>query len=354
MEQALNTIETDQSALKPVETPQGSEVTSGDLSLGRRMRDPRTLLSFGVAIALITFLLTRVNLDVERTWQTILSANLWLLVAGLVAYYTTFPLRGLRWRLMLTNAGFRREDLPSPLNLARIVFLSWFANCLIPAKLGDVYRAYLVKRSVGISLTKAGGTIVAERVIDFAVVTALLAITAVISFRGRLPGQITVFLEVGSVLVVLGAVGLLVMRRWHQRLTSILPLRIQGIYGRFREGAIGSFGSYRWLIVFTFLIWASEVVRLFFVTRSVGLRLTDSLPLEITMLVFLALGSALLTSPPGTPGGLGYVEATLAWALILLGAEPEIAIAVALLDRAISYLSIVVFGAVTYIFYQKK
>jgi uncharacterized protein (TIRG00374 family) len=71
--------------------------------------------------------------------------------------------------------------------------------------------------------------------------------------------------------------------------------------------------------------------------------------------LFLALGSSVLTTIPFAPGGLGLVETFLIAAFKTLkhGATGGTAAAVALLDRIISYLSIVVIGFVLYLFSKK-
>ena len=51
-------------------------------------------------------------------------------------YYLGFPLRGYRWTLLLRGAGYRVPVRDS----TEIIFISWLVNCLVPAKLGDVYR----------------------------------------------------------------------------------------------------------------------------------------------------------------------------------------------------------------------
>ena len=58
-----------------------------------------------------------------------------------VVFYIGFPLRGLRWAMLLRGTGLRIGIRDA----TEIIFLSWLVNCLVPAKLGDVYRAYLLK-----------------------------------------------------------------------------------------------------------------------------------------------------------------------------------------------------------------
>lgn len=350
----MSTNRDDRPTVQATETTSLPSDTGSDISPIRRFGNLRTFISFAIAAVLLAFLITRTDIDLGRTWREINSANLWYLLAGLVVYYVTFPLRAVRWRLLLTNVGFRPDEILGTFDLGRIIFISWFANCLVPAKLGDVYRAYLMKRSAGISLTKAGGTIAAERIIDFATVIVLIAITALISFRGRLPPQVETLVMTSAILVLVAVLGLIVMNRWPVVVTSLLPHRFKGIYDRFREGAIGSFGNNNLLFLFTLLVWITEPARLFLVTRSIGFSLNESLPLEIAMISFLALGAALLTAPPGTPAGFGYVEAGLYTALVLLGAQPEVALTITALDRAISWISIVVLGAPVYALYRYK
>ncbi len=56
-------------------------------------------------------------------------------------------------------------------------------NCLVPAKLGDIYRAYLLKINSTVSLSRTFGTVFIERVLDlFAIVTLALA-AGFVSFR---------------------------------------------------------------------------------------------------------------------------------------------------------------------------
>ena len=56
-------------------------------------------------------------------------------------FYAGFPLRGLRWAILLRGAGFPLGTRDA----TEIIFISWLVNCLVPAKLGDIYRAYLLR-----------------------------------------------------------------------------------------------------------------------------------------------------------------------------------------------------------------
>ena len=112
------------------------------------------------------------NFHLDELPALIANANPWLLLLAFAIYYAGFPLRGWRWAILLRGAGSEISVKDS----TEIIFISWLVNCLVPAKLGDVYRAYLLKVYNGTSISKAFGTIFIERVFDlFAIVLLGLA-----------------------------------------------------------------------------------------------------------------------------------------------------------------------------------
>jgi len=121
------------------------------------------------------------------------------------------------------------------------------------------------------------------------------------------------------------------------RLPGFLPEKIRTGYGNFRHGTLHSFRRWPLLVVLSIAIWACEVGRLTLVVESLDLSV------GFPMVLFVALGSSLITNFPLTPGGLGLVEAGMT-GILVLSLSPEEALSVALLDRSINYLSVLVFG----------
>src|SRR3989304_1042584 len=62
-----------------------------------------------------------------------------------------FPLRGYRWAFLLRRTGMSIRVRDS----TEIIFISWLVNCLVPAKLGDVYRACPLRLNYAPSLNLA-------------------------------------------------------------------------------------------------------------------------------------------------------------------------------------------------------
>jgi uncharacterized protein (TIRG00374 family) len=329
------------------------EVRADQLSLSRRLRQPRTLISLILPIVLLVlFVVALPGFELDQLPGKIAAANPLLLLAAFLIFYAGFPLRGLRWALLVRQSGFHLRVRDS----VEIIFLSWLVNCLVPAKLGDVYRAYLLKINSSVSLSRTFGTVFIERVLDlFAIVTLGLA-AGFVSFRSGLPGDVQIVFAVGVVVVLLLAAGLLTMRNFGRRIITRLPVphQVLEFYDRFEEGVFASIGlkALPRLVVITGFIWATEAMRLYLVVQALGL---PDVHLGISGAFFVALAASLLTAVPLTPAGIGFVEGGVVGLLtIVYGVSLNDAVAITLVDRAISVLSIILLGSIVYAVSPKR
>lgn len=329
-----------------LDAPPGESIGEREVSLARRLLNVRTIGSIVFGLVLV-FLLFRVilNVDFGRTFDLMAQANLGLLLAGLFAYYLTFPLRSLRWTLIL-----RRVGTPVPyLAATHILFLSWFVNCVVPAKLGDLYRAYLLRGNFGASISRTVGTVFIERVTDILVIFALALAAGFWSFRGRNRPEVDALFLAGFVVAAVLVVLVIVLRYQGRRLTRFLPERIQELYERFHEGSTGALTPRVLLPVgaITVAVWLLEGARVFFVIQALHI---SGLQLGISSSVFVALAASLLTAIPLTPAGIGFVQGGIVLALGMYGVEAEAGTAVALTDFVLSTLSVIVIGGALYAF----
>jgi len=323
------------------------EVTADQVSLARRLRQPRTIISL-VLPPILLVLVFRVVLSVDfaELVQAVLAANPALLLAAVGVYYLGFPLRGYRWVLLLRGAGSRIRIVDG----THILFLSWFVNCLVPAKLGDVYRAYLLKENAPVSLSRTFGTVFIERILDLFVIAILGLAAGFWSFRSGLPSSMQFVVALGVGVVIVLGVGLLTMRSFGRRILVRLPVpsRVIDLYDRFEEGVFGSIGvrALPGLLVLTVVIWMTEALRLYFVVLALGF---PDVQLGLSGAAFVALVGSLLTAVPLSPAGLGVVELGVVGVLTAAYGIPlQEATTIALVDRAISVFSIIVLGAVVY------
>jgi uncharacterized protein (TIRG00374 family) len=335
----------------PLDRPQPPEKGPGDeagppASLGSKLFRPQTIISFGVAIAIVFFFVRRLDIDPNAVWRNVRHANLGLYAIAVCLYYLSFLARAIRWRWMLKQAGLSEEHgyaIPGNRGMLEIFLLSWFVNCVIPAKLGDAYRCYLLKRRSGAPISRSLGTILAERLTDLVVLFVMMAVAGFVAFRGHLPSQATRTMLIGSVLLALGAVAIVVLWFGRHIVERHLPDRIRSQFGQLHDSIFACLRSPWRPIGFSVLIWCADGLRLYLVAASLDGGVTFSVA------VFVALMSALLTILPITPAGLGVVELAIVAVLKIVDVEASLAGSIALMDRLLTYWSLVAVGLILYL-----
>ncbi len=312
------------------------------------MLSPQTLVSFGIAIAILWFVARRLDIDPGAIWAQIRQANLWLLAVAFVLWYGAFFVRGWRWGRMLNSAGFNQAHgfrIPATPGLAEIVVLAYFANSIVPAKLGDAYRGYLLKRDSGVPFSAGFGTILAERLVDAMMLVVVLAGCGAGGLRDRdaVPGQTGL------------AAGSIPDRRrcgadWpcsgsrETRSFVSCPDRIQEAYARLQGAIFGSLRRPALVLGIGVLLWLNDGMRVWFVARSLDAGISPAVA------ILVAVMGALLTIIPFTPAGLGVVELGVGSVLVgVLGVDPVVAGSIILLDRVVAYWSLLVVGAGLYL-----
>jgi len=300
------------------------------------------IVSFVLGALFLAFIITRFDVDLSATWDRVTGANPWLLALAIAVHYTTFIFRGVRWRLLLQNTSVPGASVPGILYCSQLVLLGWFANSVGWLRLGDAYRAYLYRDEQNGSFSRTIGTILAERALD-TILVALLMMAAVPFLLDR--GNSVTWIVLGlAVSLVLGLAVILVAMTWAKglllrRMPPWLALR----YDRFHQGTMGSFQRLPQATVWGLLGWAAEIARMYLVVEALGFDISFAL------VVFLTLANSLLTLVP-TPGGVGAVESGVGGLAVRLSSlTATAAAALVLIDRAITYISVIVLGAVLFV-----
>jgi glycosyltransferase 2 family protein len=317
------------------------------LSLASRLRQPRTILSIVVPLGIIGFFLYLNRERLAEVPQLILQANPALVLAAFLVFYAGFPLRGYRWSMLLRESGF----VLSTRHSVEILYISWFVNCVVPAKLGDVYRGYLLKMNSPASLSRTLGTVFIERILDIFAIAIIALAAGYWSFRTGMSDIVRLLFIVGIVVVIVAAIGLFTMRNFGRRIITRLPLphRALELYDRFEEGVFGAVGLRHLprLAIITGLIWSTEGIRLYLVIASLGFK---DVEIGLSGAMFVALIGSLLTAIPLSPAGLGFAQAGVIGVLtVVYGVPLPESTAITILDWVISVLSIIVLGAIVYV-----
>lgn len=336
--------------IEPGQADQLEEPVGDPSELSKGLMRPRTLLSFAFALAILIIFVWRTDLDLAAVASNIRSANLILLAGAILVYVGTIVLRAFRWRWMLVMAGagtLPGTTVPPVGYLTAVLMVSWFFNCILPAKLGDAYRIYRVKVDDGIRYSIGFGTVLTERVIDLIVLVVMLAISAVVAFHGNMPTDAARAVWVGVALSVLAIIGLAVVYLFRDSISSRLPPKWQSQWYSLQESVFVNLKRPEVPAALSFIIWAMEAMRVFLVAKALDVHLS------FEMAIFVGLMAALLTTLPFTPAGLGVVEVAMVSVMKLADVPVNLAGSVALLDRIITYWGLIAVGALIYLYMLK-
>jgi glycosyltransferase 2 family protein len=297
----------------------------------------KSLLSLIFAFILIFYLLKKI--DIPTTVQIMKTVQWQYYLLAFALFYLSILIRGIRWKILLNSVGLTMKIKDS----TEILFLSWFVNVLVPAKLGDFYRSHLINRNYDFSTMKSFGTIFAERSIDFILLVILFFSSGAIVFRDKVPDVFINLIVFGIFLLVALVIIFMIINKYSNFIVKILPNMLKGFYDRFIIGMKGSFQRMPLLISMTSMIWLLEILRFYFVVVSVNIELS------FLLAVFIALASSLLTTLPITPAGLGAVELAVVGILVIFNMDTNTAASVAILDRIISFWSIIPLGFLVFV-----
>ncbi len=293
----------------------------------------RTLFSFFIALVIICILL--LNINFLEIINIIKRVYLFYYLVAFLLFYIAIIIRNFRWQLQLKNIGY----LVPYFKLFRILMVSYFTNCIIPAKLGDFMRGYMIRKRYKGSFTKTMGSVFTERLIDIILLVAMLTISGSILFGKKLNKDLIFALIVGYIIILILFIFLFILRI-RTKFVKYIPKKIMLIIDQAEEGIIGSIKkkNFTLILLYSVLIWLCEITSLYFIFISLELNISYFLS------VFIALSAALLTAIPITPGGLGAVESAIVGILIMFSIDKNIGISTAILQRFINYISVLILG----------
>jgi uncharacterized protein (TIRG00374 family) len=316
---------------------------------GRRARWTG-LLGIAISIALLWWTLRDVS--VQDIWHEIRGVSIgWLGLTVLLASLT-FPLRTVRWRYLLRLEG---EALPI-VPLWHATAIGFMANNLLPARAGELARAYAARRLTGVRFTTAFASIAVERVLDGIALVALLMVatwaggfaagTAVgsVTIGGVVRGASILFggLLVAALIVVhWPALALSVVRRmsravlserWSSRLVEIVGGLVQGLEALRRPA------HFALVIVWSFAVWLTGAASFWAAFQAFDIGAPWSAPLLVQALV--AFGVAI----PSSPGFFGPFEALTRVSLALYAVPASVAVSLAVGYHITTFLPITLLG----------
>ena len=298
-----------------------------------------------VAVSVVAGYLAFRNVQLNQVMTVIRQVDAISIVFVVILLVAPQFLRSFRWGLLLSPLEQFTQRLLLPITCIGFLFV-W----ILPARLGEVARPYLLQQNSRLGLSAAMGSVVLERLIDASFLVALLAICLPAL---QLPGWLLssfqgfAFLLLAAVVVVLlGSLpqfrlGLLqlVSRILPERLSDFLTNAAENFYSGMQ--AVVSIKTLLSTLAQTSVIWAAGLAAYMVMFNAFDLQL--GLLAGITVLVLTCLGIAL----PAGPGFIGNYHYACMVALTLFGVQKETALAFAILIHFLTLIVIVIMGVLS-------
>jgi len=282
-----------------------------------------------IAVGIIAYMLVRV-------WDNLLIAiqhiSLDFLVCAVITCLIAWGLRGIRYQVILKNLEIPVTALYS----TACIFVSQTANLIVPARLGDLVRIFILKEQKNATYSEGISSLVVERVFDIATV-AILGLISLI-FVLDVPLWVTELILVPLILALVFFGFLLVIRKSssENRYIRIILTMLEEI----RRASL----TVRALLVLgvsSLVIWILDSL----VCLFIAMMFQVTIPFAVVALG-IVIGN-LVKAVPITPGGIGTYEASVAFTFSLAGVSPVSATLIAIIDHLVKNLITLIGGAIS-------
>jgi uncharacterized membrane protein YbhN (UPF0104 family) len=306
-----------------------------------------TVLGIAVSVGLLLWALRGVSL--AEVLRHISAAEPAPLAAAVAIATLTFPLRLVRWRLLLRDETGR--TYPSG-PLWHAIALGFMANNLLPLRAGELVRSYAAARLARIRFTTVLSSVAVERIFDALTIVALLTLTLL---SPDLPRSVTVggasvsHLARGGGLVA--GVGLLFAvlvlaapepaERLVRRLFPVrLAFRVVSLIEGVRQGLVvlRTPGRLAGVVVWSLVLWLVNALAFYvgFAAFDIPVSYSGALLLQGLLVVGISI--------PSTPGFFGPFEAVIVAVLALYGVPNDLAFTYAISFHLTSFIPITLLG----------
>jgi uncharacterized protein (TIRG00374 family) len=259
----------------------------------------------------------------------------------------SYWLRSLRWPLL-----FPKVSLPL-MSSWKVLVLGFFMNNILPARAGELVRAHLGAKVLGVARTLVLATIASERLADGLTISLFFVLIVGFIGRGSLDPEISQNLLYVAYLfaaVAIGVIAVLLCRDLIVKNLEKIATKLGGSSSSYALSRIQIFidglsplskpKRAAKIAVWSFVIWGVELVAFAAVSKAFG----GQIFLSGTVLFLVAVNFSSLI--PAAPGGFGVIELIAKSVLVSAGvASPELALSMVLTQHIIQYAVIGVPGA---------
>jgi glycosyltransferase 2 family protein len=317
-----------------------------DMLSGPRFRSVfRVLLLFaGIILGIVLLVLLLRSVKLDQLGSAFGNADYPLLLLAVPPFLVNFLLRVPRWGLLFG------EDSPDFDTLFGAMNVGYAINFLLPARLGEIVRAYWIRDRTQLGMMRTLSTIALERVMDGVTLVVILVVVApTVAFPGKLLGPALLVGAAFLTALCLMAVFAYASARERHPLARLLRKletgRASGAAGLMHQleaglRALQNRRALALLLLYTIALWVSNSILLWLVLRA--FHIEAPLTAGFLLTAVLNLGMAV----PSTPGYIGVYDFLFVWMLKLYHVAKAPALAAALGMHAIAFVPFAAVGIV--------
>ncbi len=310
----------------------------------------------GLITTALFFVLILYKIDINEFFSSIRLFTPKSLFYIILLYTISIIFRGLRWKLFLGNAPKYNW-----LQLSEIFTVGTMLNIFLPARAGDIYRAYYLGNIKSEKKLKIFGSVILERLFDGSAILFILLFAVLNYFKTSKTINTTVeiagFIFIGSLFAAFilfrsGRIEKIFEKLFPTDSQNPRPLieKIKLYTASFSQGfaILNSYKASLGALIYSILIWGLECIMTFLIINSFGLQFPISASLFVLSLTTLS------TMIPSTSIFLGPFQAAYILGLGIYGIEKEFALAVSVVHNAILTFIICIIGLSCLIRYNLK
>lgn len=293
------------------------------------------------------------KIDLHQLGEALAQAQYIYLIFGILLLLISLFPRAQRWRILLTPVAshLRFRSVYNAMNIGYMI------NNVLPLRMGEIYRAYVLGRAENISKTSALATIVVERLVDILAGVALLAVTIFFFPFPEIYGRWLLIFGLGVVLAFAFLLSLLISTERTIRLLTVLlrpvPTKISAFLLRTLESfsnglqILRSARHYMAIFMYTIIL---QLIYIFssFLTLTAFHLVDPAFPkiyenpilAAIVLLIFNTIGIAI----PSAPGAVGTLHYFVASGVQLFGVPAGTAMGVAIMLHLAQYIPLTLLG----------
>jgi len=309
------------------------------------IRNPQSAIGYLLALGGLIWVLR--DLQPANLLGQLTRINWWWIAVALVCDVGSYVCQGVRWRLLLRPVG----EI-TMVQSTQAIYAGLFTNEILPMRVGELARAYLVSRWTAAKFVAVIPSMVVERLFDGVWLAAGIGLVAMFT---PLPADLLVAGDALGVIAILAA-GLFIWFAFRQpkqarerRLPDWAPagklLRAAGgLFERMSGGlrGIGRTRAFYCSFAFSLALLILQTLAFWLVMRGYGIRLSFRAGAAVFLIV--RLGTAI----PNAPANVGSYQFFTVVGLTLFGVDKTLATGFSLVVFALLTLPLLLIGFVAF------